>query len=99
MSGQGQAIQEMMDGYSDGRADDRIDLPHQNNFSPAYVQGWLNGRDDRLHSPRASAFVLREQAERILNSSVVSPPCATDENGRSAEEFAERPTEQDGGDD
>lgn|GEM_PF-2277005 len=80
MSGQGQAIQEMMDGYSDGRADDRIDLPHQNNFSPAYVHGWLNGRDDRLHSHRASACVLREQAERILSSSVVVPPTADEES-------------------
>jgi len=58
---------EMEDGYYDGLCDNRIDLPESSNRTAAYRHGWLNGRDDRTHSPRAFASVLRETAERTLN--------------------------------
>lgn len=57
---------EMVQGYRDGLRDDRQELPKNHNFSPAYEHGWLNGRDDRIHKPRATADVLRRRAAIIL---------------------------------
>lgn len=56
----------MIQGYCDGRDDTRMELPKQHNYSPAYVHGWLNGRDDRIGKPRAFASVLRARADMIL---------------------------------
>jgi hypothetical protein len=52
--------EDVVAGYFDGFKDDRDELPAQTNYSRLYVHGWLNGRDDRLSSPRASAAELRE---------------------------------------
>lgn len=65
------AEREMMDGYFDGQDDDRLEYPDNSNRSAAYRHGWLNGRDDRTHSPRAFAQELREQAAAILTPSTV----------------------------
>jgi hypothetical protein len=62
-----QAERDMMEGYWDGRDDERIEFPEQSNRSPAYRHGWLNGRDDRLHKPRDTAENLRRQADLILH--------------------------------
>lgn len=61
-------MDEMTEGYLDGFSDTRMDLPKQNNYSPAYVHGWLNGRDDRINKPRSTADVLRRRADMILIS-------------------------------
>lgn len=61
-------MEEMIQGYLDGKDDIRMELPNKNNFSPAYVHGWLNGRDDRIHKPRDSASVLRARADMILTA-------------------------------
>lgn len=54
---------EMMQGYLDGYEDDRTELPASlANRTHSYIHGWLNGRDDRLHKPRAPAYALREMA-------------------------------------
>jgi hypothetical protein len=59
---------EMVRGYWDGKEDKRIELPKEHNYSPAYVHGWLNGRDDRIHKPRATDEVLRARAREIENN-------------------------------
>lgn len=59
--------QEMIEGYLSGKDDTRLELPVNSNYSPAYIHGWINGRDDRLNKPRASASVLRSRAEMILS--------------------------------
>lgn len=56
----------MIEGYLDGFGDDRIELPDCTNYSPAYVHGWYNGRDDRVGRPRASAELLRAVADRLI---------------------------------
>lgn len=56
---------EMLDGYMDGYASDLKALPNGNNRSDSYKHGWNNGRDDRLKRPRASAAILRKQADEI----------------------------------
>jgi hypothetical protein len=66
------AENEMIEGYWDGKSDDRDDLPEHSNFSEAYKHGWRNGRDDRLHRPRATAAKLREAAQAILSAPEVS---------------------------
>ena len=51
---------EMVEGYLDGFTDDRLDYPPGlANRGACYRHGWLNGRDDRIGRPRASAAVLR----------------------------------------
>lgn len=57
--------QELLDGYFDGKADERDHPPEQSNRTEAYRHGWLNGRDDRVHRPRASAAELRRQCDMI----------------------------------
>ena len=61
-----QASREMVEGYMDGLDDDRDELPAQFNRSQQYQHGWRNGRDDRLHKPRASAEWLRWEADRLI---------------------------------
>jgi len=61
-------IDDMILGYQDGRDDYRMSLPKDNNYSAAYNHGWLNGRDDRINTPRDKASVLRARAEMILSS-------------------------------
>lgn len=61
-------MDEMIQGYWDGKDDARMELPKQNNYSPAYVHGWLNGRDDRIGKPREFASVLRARAAMILSA-------------------------------
>lgn len=57
---------EIVEGYMDGFADDRPGVPSSfANRSDAYVFGWLNGRDDRLRRPRATADELRRQAAAL----------------------------------
>lgn len=63
-------MEEMVRGYMDGRDDERLDLPKQHNYSPAYVHGWLNGRDDRIGKPREFASVLKARADMILSANV-----------------------------
>lgn len=59
---------EMVMGYIDGRDDFRKELPINHNYSPAYVHGWLNGRDDRFGKPRDRAAILRARAHIILEN-------------------------------
>lgn len=54
--------QDLREGYNDGFQADA--LPPGPNRSRSYVHGWLNGRDDRIGKPRATASVLRDQAKR-----------------------------------
>ena len=50
-------------GYFDGLDDHRDEMPESlGNRSACYRHGWLNGRDDRMHRPRAPAAVLRAMA-------------------------------------
>lgn len=56
---------EMVEGYADGFASKDEELGQGNNRSESYKHGWLNGRDDRLGKPRASASVIRENAKAI----------------------------------
>lgn len=59
---------EMMEGYLDGLKDIRPHLSAQaTNRSHSYQHGWLNGRDDRNHNPRAGAEILRKQAEKAIS--------------------------------
>lgn len=60
------AEQEMTEGFLDGLADGRTELPALSNRSEAYQFGWLNGRDDRIHKPRKPAAVLRQEAALII---------------------------------
>ena len=54
---------DMVQGYIDGKEDDRSELPVSlNNRSHSYRHGWMNGRDDRLGTPRATAAELRVMA-------------------------------------
>lgn len=57
---------EMIEGYMHGFRDTRQELPDTTNYSPAYVHGWRNGRDDRMRSPRAPAAVLRSIASALI---------------------------------
>lgn len=61
---------EMSDGYLDGLHDSRLSLPKDNNYSPAYIYGWENGRDDRMNKPRELAAVLRARAEMIIGTPI-----------------------------
>ena len=58
------AMDEMIEGYFDGR-DHQSPSPGPNR-SDAYTHGFANGRDDLAAKPRASAALLREQADEIL---------------------------------
>lgn len=59
-------MSDLLDGYHDGRIDERDELPPSlSNRSSLYQFGWLNGRDDRRNSPRATAKVLRQQLEEL----------------------------------
>jgi hypothetical protein len=60
------AEQEMIEGYLDGRIDERQELPDLSNRSGAYIHGWRNGRDDRTRKPRASIRILRMEADAAL---------------------------------
>lgn len=60
-----EANDEMVEGYRDGLTDDRLDMPASNR-SASYQHGWLNGRDDRVGTPRASAAELRERADQAM---------------------------------
>lgn len=54
--------EEILEGYLDGLADDRLDLPESlSNRSRRYRFGWQNGRDDRASRPRAPAAQLRKE--------------------------------------
>lgn len=56
---------ETLKGYLDGFQDDREDEPPSlTNRTASYRHGWLNGRDDRLGRPRASAEALRRSAQK-----------------------------------
>jgi len=60
---------QMVDGYLIGRQTEAYDMPkYFRGKSVAWKHGWLNGRDDAFHSPRAYASVLRARADMILNS-------------------------------
>ena len=60
------AKDEMFEGYRDGLNDTRDELPDNHNRSAAYQHGWRNGRDDRMHRPRAPAETLRKEAEKAI---------------------------------
>lgn len=56
-------LNDMVLGYMDGKSDDRNEMPvSMSNRSYSYRHGWMNGRDDRINSPRASAAELRKMA-------------------------------------
>lgn len=55
---------ERVEGYYDGR---RIDSPEPGpNRHPAYIHGFLNGRDDLASAPRKTAAELRVDWEYIV---------------------------------
>lgn len=56
---------EVFEGYLDGLSDDRDQFPDNSNRSAAYCHGWLNGRDDRLNSPRDTAANIRAEYDRL----------------------------------
>lgn len=57
-------LPEMVEGYLDGFSDDEEVLPNRlSNRGARYCHGWLNGRDDRIGKPRASAAHLRILAD------------------------------------
>ena len=58
--------EDMAQGYMDGGKDHRTELPENSNYSPAYIHGWKNGRDDRIGKPHDTAANLREKAKIIL---------------------------------
>ena len=60
----------MVDGYLAGFKSSLAEPPPVlSAFWPvSYRHGWLNGRDDRIRSPRATADVLRRRAEMILGA-------------------------------
>jgi hypothetical protein len=58
----------MVEGYCDGLRDERTELPENSNYSPAYVHGWNNGRDDRIGKPRDSYAALKAQADTLLEA-------------------------------
>jgi ribosome modulation factor len=60
------AAGQMQMGYHDGFHDDRDELPEHTNYTKAYEHGWRNGRDDRLHRPRAPAYMLRAVADKLI---------------------------------
>lgn len=61
------AEDDMFEGYRDGFNDRREQLPASlANRSHSYRHGWLNGRDDRLGKPRASAAALRQDAQEAI---------------------------------
>jgi len=53
---------DMLEGYRDGHQKDAV--PPGPNRSRSYVHGWLNGRDDRLGTPRANAERIREDGRK-----------------------------------
>ena len=60
----GWAENEMVEGYRDG-----LDLSQpepSGNRSRSYRHGFANGRDDRMSRPRASAEILRPDAEAAI---------------------------------
>ena len=64
MTEDGYGLGSMVQGYIDGSADDRLEFPETlSNRGHAYRHGWLNGRDDRIGNPRASAIQLRVEAD------------------------------------
>jgi hypothetical protein len=61
------ANDDMVEGYGDGFRDDRTEMPKSfANRSLSYRHGWLNGRDDRLNKPRATAVDLRVLADLAM---------------------------------
>ena len=58
---------DMVDGYLDGFGSLLKEFPQGSNRSDIYRHGWLNGRDDRLGKPRASAGTLRSVAADLLS--------------------------------
>lgn len=57
---------ELLDGYRDGFADDRDELPADTNRTALYVFGWRNARDDRKRQPRAFTEIIRREGEEAL---------------------------------
>lgn len=67
------ANDDMVVGYRDGLRDDRTELPDSlSNRSRSYRHGWLNGRDDRMNSPRACAADLRDLADEAMKLDALS---------------------------
>lgn len=56
----------------------------------------VSGVEQWMHVGNSVALAISEE---ILNSSALAPHLPADDKGRSAEECADRPTEQGGGDD
>ena len=63
---------EMAEGYRDGGDPDSPEPG--SNRSEAYTHGFANGRDDLSNRPRASAAVLRGQADAILSGNNSDDP-------------------------
>ena len=59
------ASQDFVEGYRDGSTSDAL-TPGANR-SDAYRHGFMNAQDDRCQTPRASAQLLREQANQFSN--------------------------------
>jgi hypothetical protein len=60
---------ELVDGYVMGYESSAMTIPEcHKNKSAVFKHGWLNGRDDRIGKPRASADSLRRRLGMIENS-------------------------------
>lgn len=66
--------EDLIEGYRDGLGDEHESFPVLSNRSNAYRHGWLNGRDDRLGRPRASAAELRAEAKSIAEEEAILNP-------------------------
>jgi hypothetical protein len=75
--GMPQANADIVDGYFDGREDDRTEYPEASNRSAFYRHGWLNGRDDRIGKPRASAAEIRASLDALFAATPPSPEGAS----------------------
>lgn len=59
---------DIIDGYFDGREDARAEYPEASNRSAFYRHGWLNGRDDRVGKPRATAQQIRDELAALART-------------------------------
>jgi hypothetical protein len=62
------AADEMYEGYMDGLS---AESPEPSgNRTPAYIHGFLNGRDDRRGCSRAPAVALRIEAAKAIEKTI-----------------------------
>lgn len=69
------ANDDMVEGFIDGSKASETEFPERlSNRGAAYRHGWLNGRDDRIRSPRSGAGHLRELARQAMEKDSAGHP-------------------------